>query len=63
MLGSVVLAVLAATCSAQFNPNMKCDRTSIVHLFEWQWEDIGAECERYLGPNGFGGVQVMGVIR
>ncbi|KAM5148861.1 pancreatic alpha-amylase-like [Mantella aurantiaca] len=54
----VVFAVLTALCGAQFNPNVKCGRTSIVHLFEWRWEDIGEECERYLGPNGFGGVQI-----
>ena len=29
-----------------------------VHLFEWKWTDIAAECERYLGPAGFAGVQV-----
>ncbi|KAF4076251.1 hypothetical protein AMELA_G00212340 [Ameiurus melas] len=33
-------------------------RTAIVHLFEWRWQDIAAECERYLAPNGFGGVQI-----
>ncbi|KAH9519303.1 Alpha-amylase A type-1/2 [Bulinus truncatus] len=30
----------------------------IVHLFEWKWTDIAKECERYLGPKGFCGVQV-----
>jgi len=29
-----------------------------VHLFEWKWTDIAAECENYLGPAGFTGVQV-----
>jgi len=29
-----------------------------VHLFEWKWDDIAAECENFLGPNGFAGVQV-----
>ncbi|XP_012937880.2 alpha-amylase [Aplysia californica] len=33
-------------------------RTVIVHLFEWKWTDVAAECERYLGPKGFCGVQV-----
>ena len=33
-------------------------RQVIVHLFEWKWADIAAECERYLGPMGFCGVQV-----
>ena len=29
-----------------------------VHLFEWRWTDIGAECETVLGPAGFKAVQV-----
>jgi alpha-amylase len=29
-----------------------------VHLFEWKWTDIAAECENYLGPAGFAAVQV-----
>lgn len=29
-----------------------------VHLFEWKWADVAAECERVLGPHGFAGVQV-----
>ncbi|CAB3261279.1 unnamed protein product [Arctia plantaginis] len=33
-------------------------RTTMVHLFEWKWKDIAAECERFLGPKGYGGVQV-----
>uniref|UniRef100_A0A8C2KD35 Amylase alpha 2B n=1 Tax=Cyprinus carpio TaxID=7962 RepID=A0A8C2KD35_CYPCA len=43
---------------AQHNPNMKNGRTSIVHLFEWHWADIAQECERYLAPNGYRGVQI-----
>ncbi|XP_058794696.1 alpha-amylase 2-like isoform X2 [Phymastichus coffea] len=30
----------------------------MVHLFEWKWKDIAEECERFLGPMGFAGVQV-----
>ncbi|KAK3792530.1 hypothetical protein RRG08_043156 [Elysia crispata] len=30
----------------------------IVHLFGGTWPDIAAECERYLGPKGFCGLQV-----
>ncbi|XP_076446342.1 uncharacterized protein LOC143283850 [Babylonia areolata] len=33
-------------------------RQVIVQLFEWKWTDVAAECERYLGPRGFCGVQV-----
>lgn len=29
-----------------------------VHLFEWKWTDIAAECENVLGPRGYRGVQV-----
>ena len=33
-------------------------RTVIVHLFNWKWTDIARECETFLGPNQFCGVQV-----
>lgn len=55
----LILATLLGLSLAQFDPNTKDGRTAIVHLFEWRWTDIAAECERYLGPNGFGGVQVF----
>jgi alpha-amylase len=32
--------------------------TAFVHLFEWRWNDIAAECENFLGPKGFEAVQV-----
>lgn len=44
--------------SAQWNPQFKDDRLTIVHLFEWKWDDIAEECERFLGPFGYAGVQV-----
>jgi alpha-amylase len=31
---------------------------TFVHLFEWRWADIARECEVWLGPKGFKGVQV-----
>ncbi|KAM9844640.1 alpha-amylase-like [Aulostomus maculatus] len=43
---------------AQHDPHTKPNRTTIVHLFEWRWADIAEECERFLGPKGFGGVQI-----
>ncbi len=30
----------------------------IVHLFEWTWPDVAAECETFLGPKGYRAVQV-----
>ncbi len=29
-----------------------------VHLFEWRWTDIARECETFLGPRGYKGVQI-----
>ncbi|GFR61967.1 alpha-amylase [Elysia marginata] len=39
------------------DPHCAGSRHGIVHLFEWKWSDIAAECERFLGPYGFCGVQ------
>src|SRR5690349_19646521 len=30
----------------------------IVTLFEWNWPSVAAECTGFLGPNGYGYVQV-----
>lgn len=46
-------AIFTASFAAHANP-----RTVMVHLFEWKWNDIARECETYLGPNGFAGIQV-----
>uniref|UniRef100_A0A3Q1ENW4 alpha-amylase n=1 Tax=Acanthochromis polyacanthus TaxID=80966 RepID=A0A3Q1ENW4_9TELE len=54
----VILLAVFGLSLAQHNPHFKHGRTSIVHLFEWRWADIAAECERFLGPKGFGGVQI-----
>jgi len=40
------------------NPNCASGRHTIVHLFEWRWNDIAAECERFLGPMKYCGVQI-----
>ena len=34
------------------------ERDVIVHLFQWPWASVAAECTDVLGPLGFGGVQV-----
>ncbi|XP_053668216.1 alpha-amylase A-like [Anopheles marshallii] len=47
--------------SAQFNPHFKTGRHTIVQLFEWRYEDVERECRTYLGPNGFGAVQLSPV--
>lgn len=50
--------LLLGLAQANKDPNSAPDRHTAVHLFEWKWKDIAAECERFLGPNGFSGVQV-----
>eukprot|EP00057_Strongylocentrotus_purpuratus_P027650 XP_011682124.1 PREDICTED: alpha-amylase 4N isoform X1 [Strongylocentrotus purpuratus] len=54
----VVLCLLAAAQADYKNPNTAGGRSAMVHLFEWPWRSIARECEDFLGPNGFGGVQV-----
>jgi len=36
-------------------------QSAFVHLFEWSWKDIAQECEDWLGPKGYRGVQVSPV--
>jgi alpha-amylase len=40
------------------NPNFVKGHGGIVQLFEWKWSDIANECENFLSPRGFGGVQI-----
>lgn len=58
-LYSVICLVFLVGCArAQFDTNQWPDRSGIVHLFEWPWNDIANECENFLAPKGYGGVQV-----
>ncbi|XP_055551424.1 alpha-amylase B-like [Wyeomyia smithii] len=60
----ISLHVSVAFCSSflvaygQINSNQWPNRSGIVQLFEWKWNDIADECEQFLAPNGYGGVQV-----
>lgn len=47
-----------AVVNGQFDPNWWDERDVIVHLFEWKWVDIADECEQFLAPRGFAGVQI-----
>ena len=35
-----------------------CTPQVIVHLFEWPWDAVARECEEFLGPKGYCGVQI-----
>lgn len=50
--------VLAAGLMLAAAPSFAAQKTTFVHLFEWQWADIATECEQYLGPQGFAAIQV-----
>jgi len=54
------ILVLLGSCLANsyHDPHWTRGRSVIVHLFEWKWSDIAAECERFLAPNGYAGVQI-----
>nr|AAA03322.1 alpha-amylase [Aedes atropalpus] len=58
LLASFLAVALTTLVSAQFDTHQWADRSGIVHLFEWRWNDIADECERFLAPKGYAGVQV-----
>ena len=59
MLWVATILVFSKLVAAQYhNPHYAEGHDTMVHLFEWKWTDIADECERFLGPIGFGGVQV-----
>lgn len=59
----LVVNLTIACAYAQYDTHFWGNRDAMVHLFEWKWDDIAAECERFLAPNGFAGVQVAKWIR
>lgn len=54
----IPVAALGFPKITHFDLNQLESRSVIVHLFEWKFSDIGLECERFLGPQGYGAVQV-----
>jgi alpha-amylase len=58
LLLSLGACLLAGYIHGTKDPNSAPNRHTAVHLFEWKWADIASECERFLGPYGFSGVQV-----
>ena len=62
LLHLIWLLFSVANIHAQKNPNAVDGRSGIVHLFEWKFSDIADECERFLAPRGYAGVQVGNVL-
>ncbi|KAH9519908.1 hypothetical protein Btru_071218 [Bulinus truncatus] len=57
MLFAAISLFFGVAFSAYTDPHCIGGREGIVHLFEWKWNDIAAECERFLGPYGYCAVQ------
>ena len=62
LLHLMCLLFSVANIHAQKDPNTVAGRVAIVHLFEWKFSDIADECERFLAPRGYAGVQVSNVL-
>ena len=45
------------------NYHCEAGRDVMVHLFEWTWESVAEECETFLGPNNYCGVQVLPICK
>ncbi|KAI5635033.1 alpha amylase, catalytic domain-containing protein [Phthorimaea operculella] len=59
MMRLILLAsALLGLALGYYDPHYAPGRSTMVHLFEWKWDDIANECERFLGPRGFGGIQI-----
>src|ERR1022692_848026 len=53
-------SALAATLAAAFSGSafaLNPSDTS-VQMFEWSWNDLATECTQFLGPQGYGGIQI-----
>lgn len=53
IVGLLALALPAPAQAATLNP-----ADTSVQMFRWHWNDIAKECTNWLGPQGYGAVQV-----
>ncbi|KAJ1307095.1 hypothetical protein OPQ81_001213 [Rhizoctonia solani] len=56
-LAVAITAVAAAPTTIQSRAPSG-SKTVIIQLFEWSWDSIAAECTNFIGPAGYGFVQV-----
>ncbi|ELU39233.1 glycoside hydrolase family 13 protein [Rhizoctonia solani AG-1 IA] len=40
-----------------------CTSAVIIQMFEWSWDSIAAECTDFIGPAGYGFVQVRSTLK
>lgn len=61
LLVAALCTTVARPAAAQHDTHHWPNRTGIVHLFEWPFAAVAAECELFLAPAGFAAVQVSPV--
>lgn len=53
------ILISAVLVKAQKDTHILPGKSTIVHLFEWKWNDIAKECEEFLSRKGYGAIQVI----
>uniref|UniRef100_A0A336LMX9 Alpha-amylase n=1 Tax=Culicoides sonorensis TaxID=179676 RepID=A0A336LMX9_CULSO len=61
IIKGVLITLACAIVHAQYDPHYVPGREVMVHLMDWKFADIADECERFLGPKGYGGIQLSPV--
>lgn len=54
----VAILSLPSILAIGYDLNQLPTRSVIAQMFEWKFADIASECELFLGPKGYGAVQV-----
>lgn len=57
-LVGILVAIGTISESTSTAKSVSSESEVIIHLFEWRWADVAAECETVLGPLGVGAVQI-----
>jgi alpha-amylase len=52
-IACIAMAFSTPVAAADFNP-----ADTSVQMFRWKWNDIAKECTNWLGPQGYGAVQI-----
>ncbi|KZW01389.1 glycoside hydrolase family 13 protein [Exidia glandulosa HHB12029] len=52
------LLVVAFCALMRVNSAPSGNKTVIIQIFEWSWDSVAAECTNFIGPAGYGFVQV-----
>ena len=53
--GALAASFVAAFSGSAFALNPS---DTSVQMFEWSWNDLATECTQFLGPQGYGGIQI-----